>query len=123
VHKDFIRAKAKALLKEQKAPVDLEKVAERLGVQYEYHCEANCSFSLKCGDRYVIGISITGCQDSDRQAFAQQLGHIVLGHFELYNMDSIEEDRLTDQDREKLVEEAMLFAKYVLESTPSQGYF
>ena len=59
VRKDFARAKARMLLKGCRAPVDLEKIADRLGIKHCYHCLSDISFSLKKQDQYIIGVSIT----------------------------------------------------------------
>jgi Zn-dependent peptidase ImmA (M78 family) len=119
VRHDFARIKARMLLKGFKPPLDLEKIADRLGIKYHYHCLAgvNCSFSIKHGNRYIIGISISGNQEEDRRAFARQLGHIVLGHFELYDMDLLDEERLNDHEREILIQEADIFAEELLMPT------
>lgn len=122
VRHDFARGKAKMLLKGCKTPVDVEKIADRLGIKYHYHCipEVDYSFSLKCGNQYIIGILITGNQEADNRAFARQIGHIVLGHFELYEIDSLEEDRLSDHNRQLLIQEAEVFADELLISV-NQG--
>jgi len=90
-----------------------------LGIKYHYYCLTgiDCSFSVKQGNRYIIGVSITGNQEEDRREFARQLGHIVLGHFELYDMDLLDEERLSDHEREILIQEADIFAEELLMPT------
>jgi hypothetical protein len=119
VRYDFARTKAKMLQKGFKPPLDLEEVADRLGIKYHYHCLSGVdfSFSIKHGSQYIIGVSITGNQEEDRRAFARQLGHIVLGHFELYDMDLLDEERLSDHDRDILIQEADVFVEELLAST------
>lgn len=119
VRYDFARTKAKMLQKGFKPPLDLEEIADRLGIKYHYYCLTgiDCSFSVKQGNRYIIGVSITGNQEEDRREFARQLGHIVLGHFELYDMDLLDEERLSDHEREILIQEADIFAEELLMPT------
>ena len=119
VRYDFARTKAKMLQKGFKPPLDLEEIADRLGIKYHYHCLSGVdfSFSIKHGSQYIIGVSITGNQEEDRRAFARQLGHIVLGHFELYDMDLLDEERLSDHEREILIQEADIFAEELLMPT------
>lgn len=119
IRHDFARIKARMLQKNSKPPFDLEKIADRLGIKYHYYCLTgiDCSFSVKQGNRYIIGVSITGNQEEDRREFARQLGHIVLDHFELYDMDLLDEERLSDHEREILIQEADIFAEELLMPT------
>ena len=116
VRYDFARTKAKMLQKGFKPPLDLEEIAV-LKIASYYCLSDGLSFSIKHGSQYIIGVSITGNQEEDRRAFARQLGHIVLGHFELYGMDLLDEERLSDHDRDILIQEADVFVEELLAST------
>lgn len=119
VREDIARAKARYLLREynvSRPPVYPEGLVEQLGIQIHYHCvdDVDFSFSLKKSDKYFVCIYISGNQGRDRWSVAHELGHIVLGHYELYPVDTIMSDRLTDRERYILDREADIFSEELL---------
>ncbi len=119
VREDIARAKARYLLREyniSRPPVYPEDLAEQLNVKIYYHMVDNVdfSFSLKRNGKYVILVHISGNNGRDRWSVAHELGHIVLGHYELYRVDTILQDRLTDRERYILDREADIFTEELL---------
>jgi len=113
------RAKAKQLLREYSIshpPVCPEDLAERLNIKICYHWvdDVDFSFSLKKKGKYFICIHPTGNQGRDTWSIAHELGHIVLGHYELYPVDTITIDRLNDSERYILDREADIFSEELL---------
>lgn len=119
IRDDIARAKARYLLREYnivRPPVYPEDLAERIGIQVRYHCvdDVDFSFSLKKDGEYFIFAYISSNQGRDRWSVAHELGHIVLGHYELYPVDTIMYDRLTDRERYILDREADIFTEELL---------
>lgn len=119
VREDIARAKARYLLREYNVshpPVYPEELAERLNIKIHYHWvdDIDFSFSLKKQNKYIICVHISGNQGRDRWSVAHELGHIVLGHYELYSVDTITTDRLTDHERYILDREADIFTEELL---------
>lgn len=119
IREDIARTKARYLLREYnilRPPVYPEDLAERMGIQIHYHLvdDVDFSFSLKKGIKYIIFVHISGNQGRDRWSVAHELGHIVLGHYELYRVDTVLYDRLTDRERYILDREADVFAEELL---------
>lgn len=119
IRDDIARAKARYLLREyniSRPPVYPEDLAERIGIQVRYHCvdDVDFSFSLKKNGKYFIFAYISSNQGRDRWSVAHELGHIVLGHYELYPVDTIMYDRLTDRERYILDREADIFTEELL---------
>jgi len=119
IRKDVVKMKAKNLLKEckvRKPPVNLDFLAERLGIEVHYCDLPNIDFSLsvKAKGRYIIIVQLSGNYGRDRWSLAHELGHIVLNHYDLYNLDTIYVDRLNEEDRYILDREADIFAKELL---------
>lgn len=119
IREDFIKMKAKSLFKEfriSQPPVDLDLITNKLGIEVHYHdmSDINCSLSIKNQDRYIIVILISGNYGRDRWSLAHELGHIVLNHYELYEIDTIYVDKLNEYERYLLDREADLFAEELL---------
>ena len=74
----------------------------------------DCSFSIKVKDQYKVVVRISGNYGRDRWSLAHELGHIVLNHYELYNVDTIYIDNLNEYERYILDREADIFAEELL---------
>lgn len=119
IREGIARAKARYLLREyniSRPPVYPEDLAEQIGIQVRYHCvdDVDFSFSIKKNGEYFIFAYISSNQGRDRWSVAHELGHIVLGHYELYPVDTIMYDRLTDRERYILDREADIFTEELL---------
>jgi Zn-dependent peptidase ImmA (M78 family) len=119
VREDIARAKAKSLLKDfniTRPPVWPEFIAADLDIQIHYHevADVDFSFSVKTKGKYIICVQITGNKGRDRWSIAHELGHIILGHYELYAVDTVTQDRLTNHERYILDREADIFTEELL---------
>lgn len=119
VREEIARAKAKHLLRElsiKHPPIIPTAIAQNLGIIVHYHCveDIDFSFSFKTKGQHAICIYLSGNKGRDNWSAAHELGHIVLGHYELYSVDTVIEERLTNQERYILDREADVFAEELL---------
>jgi Zn-dependent peptidase ImmA (M78 family) len=63
---------------------------------------------------YNLVIAISGNQARDRWSLAHELGHVVLGHCQIYSVDTLSKDVLTDAERYILDRECDIFAEEIL---------
>lgn len=118
IREDIARAKAKAVLKELSVhpPIISSSIANKLQIAVHHHCLPNIdfTFSFKRNNSYNLCIYLSGDNNADNWATAKGLGHIVLGHYDIYEVDTIFETRLTDEERIILDREASIFAEELL---------
>lgn len=119
IRKDYARARARISLKESgvvRPPTNLERICNEIGVQVHYHCTEGMedSFMFLHHSVYHIVIAISGYQTRDRWSLAHELGHILLGHCNLYKVDTLDKDFLTEAERYILDREADIFAEELL---------
>jgi Zn-dependent peptidase ImmA (M78 family) len=119
IRRDYARAKARMVLNEcgiSRPPTDLEQICSKLGVKIHYHCTDGLKDSFMYLDRsiYNLVIAISGNQARDRWSLAHELGHVVLGHCQIYSVDTLRKDVLTDAERYILDRECDIFAEEIL---------
>lgn len=119
IREDFARMRAKNLLKDyriKKPPTNVDLLASKLKIEVIYHDLNNIefSFSIKDKDKYYVILVISGSYGRDRWTLAHEIGHIILNHYELYRVDTIYEDRLSEEERYILDREADIFAEELL---------
>jgi Zn-dependent peptidase ImmA (M78 family) len=119
IRRDYARAKARMVLNEcgiSRPPTDLEQICSKLGVKIHYHCTDGLKDSFMYLDRsiYNLVIAISGNQARDRWSLAHELGHVVLGHCQIYSVDTLSKDVLTDAERYILDRECDIFAEEIL---------
>jgi Zn-dependent peptidase ImmA (M78 family) len=116
----YIKAKALSFLKKYKVkmpPVPLESIVKSEGISALYYFEPGFGAGTtvrKGNEEYFIHLSISGSQEWDTWNLAVQFGHIALGHFRLFDIDTMTKDKLSEKDREMLNREAKIFAKEIL---------
>jgi len=117
----YIQAKALSFLKKYKVkmpPVPLQLIVKSEGISAVYHFdkpELGSGVTVRKGNgEYFIGLSISGSQEWDTWNLAVQFGHIALGHFRLFDIDTMTENRLSKTDRDVLNREAKIFAMEIL---------
>ncbi len=90
-------------------PVDIFTVVKRMGIKIEHYSDPQFSFpfSIKYRGEYTIFLphGVNDCY-----CVARELGHIVLGHFDCPDVDTLLEDRLTPQLRSAFNRQAEVFA-------------
>ena len=97
-------------------PISASKIAEELNVEIRYY-DHPCfitSFSVKVNDKYIIAMPIMLHKYEENYQIARQLGHICLGHFDYPVVDTINEDKLSASERERLNHNANIFANELL---------
>lgn len=100
----------------KKPPISVREVADKAGIaiHYYFHSELDFPFVIKKGNRFVICVPL-GEERQERFWIGTQLGHILLGHFELLGKsDTILEDRLSEEERNVLEKEAEIFASELI---------
>lgn len=100
----------------KRPPFDVLSIVEKTGIITEYydHPEFNFAFSVRYGGCYRIFLPIVVGKCYHNYYAARELGHIVLGHFDHVDVDTLDEDRLTPQQRAKFRKEAEAFANELL---------
>ncbi|MDH7576578.1 MAG: ImmA/IrrE family metallo-endopeptidase [Bacillota bacterium] len=121
IREDLARAKAKSLVRKYNIstpPVPVEEIARQEGVIISSHktSDLKCAVALKDRKRgrYVVSVYLSGDEGRDRWSLAHELGHIKLGHFEIYDVDTLAKDKLNDAERYILDKEADIFAEELL---------
>jgi hypothetical protein len=108
--------KARIIRGFSKPPVSALKIAEELNVEIRYydHPDFLKSFSVKMNNKYIIAMPIMLHKYDENYHAARQLGHICLGHFDRPTVDTFEDDKLSDKEREHLNNKADIFANELL---------
>jgi len=80
---EFARIKAKHLIEKHKTN-NVFKIARYEGIEVVF-TSTSFAFAAKKGENYVIGIPV----GEGEKELARMLGHIVLGHFNLYPVETL----------------------------------
>lgn len=118
VRRDYARAKARLLIKEfglTAPPVGVEAILRARGVMVKRHTikEIDYAVTFFYKGRYYVSVNVCN-PGRDRWSLAHELGHIELGHYRTYDLDTLAEDRLTEKERRILDREADIFARDLL---------
>jgi Zn-dependent peptidase ImmA (M78 family) len=95
-------------------PVDSVKVLRKLGAYVGYHLNPDYAFSFVKNGRFLVSLDICNSPGRMNWSGAHELAHWVLKHFEIYEVDTLLEDRLTEAERRILDREADIFARELL---------
>lgn len=114
----YAKAKARLLVKEfglTAPPVDVEAILKARGAVVKYHMIEEIDYAVTFFYKGRHYVSVNVCNPGrDRWSLAHELGHIELRHYETYNLDTLAEDRLTENERRVLDREADVFARDLL---------
>lgn len=117
----FIRMKAVSILKRYKVerpPVPLYNIVKSEGIEVLYLFDGpdlGPGVTIRKPDgKYKICINISGCEKQDNWNLAIQYGHISLGHFRLFTVDTLTSDKLKPEERQTLNRESEIFAQEIL---------
>ncbi|MEW6228058.1 MAG: ImmA/IrrE family metallo-endopeptidase [Bacillota bacterium] len=118
VRYDYARARARLLIKEfglTAPPVDVEAILKARGAVVRRHAikEIDYAVTFFYRDRYYVSVNVCN-PGRDRWSFAHELGHVELGHYLTYDLDTLADDRLTEKERRILDREADVFARDLL---------
>jgi Zn-dependent peptidase ImmA (M78 family) len=118
VRHSYARARARLLIKEfglTAPPVDIEAILKARGVVVKRHAIKEIDYAVTFFYRGRYYVSVNVCNPGrDRWSLAHELGHIELGHYRTYDLDTLAEDRLTEKERRILDREADVFARDLL---------
>jgi Zn-dependent peptidase ImmA (M78 family) len=117
----YAKAKARLLIKEfglTAPPVDVEAILKARGAVVKYHMIEEIDYAVTFFYKGRHYVSVNVCNPGrDRWSLAHELGHIELGHYHTYNLDTLAEDKLTEKERKTLDREADVFARDLLMPT------
>lgn len=115
---NYARAKARLLIKEfglTALPVDVEAILKARGAVVKRHTIKEIDYAVTFFYKSRFYVSVNVCNPGrDRWSLAHELGHIELGHYRTYDLDTLAEDRLTEKERKTLDREADVFARDLL---------
>lgn len=119
IREDVARAMARKVFSDleiKHPPVNIEQIirCHKIVVRYSMLPDIHTSFTIKFRNKYYINIAVSGTRARDRWSLAHELGHIILGHYDLYVVDTVDEDRLTEKERYILDREADIFTEELL---------
>lgn len=119
IREDFARAKARIILKEQGLlfpPTNLDGIFKSMKIKTHYCLDFNLeeSFMFLYKGQYHVVVAPSGYYPRDRWSAAHELGHVVLGHCDLYEVDKLTCNRLSNRERYILDREADTFAEELL---------
>lgn len=125
VREEYVRARAKLFIREHgiiQPPTDLEKIVKKLKILVEYCLDPDlsCPLLFKKREQYYVIMPISPTKEMHQWILAKEIGHIVLGHCDIYRADTLDEDVLTPSERAILEREADIFAEEIL--MPSEWF-
>lgn len=117
VRYDYVMAKARALKRDWKpgTPAQLRRILKLHKIRLEFVLDLQRPYAIKYCDDYIIALPPLDSDEQIRLAFIKQFAHIYLGHFDIYQAQSMTNDRvfinLTDKELKILESETHIFAQ------------
>ena len=118
VRKDYAVVKARRVIREMDLtgpPVLAREVAEYLGIIFDYHMGViNYPISFEVNGEYYISVNVSGNEGRDNWSGVHEIAHVDLGHFRIYEVDTLGKTVLTNRERQVLDREADIYARELL---------